>query len=107
MCDIGESTGDIFNQLHKNHCGVNELEAKYIEKISHVLIGNSVVGPYQFLKQTLLKTFKARETFKLNKLLSLPPIDLGQNLKRLIELLLEMRSVLRQPSPRVQWLKVY
>ena len=79
VCDIGKSTGDIFDQLHKNreftilkalslpkfwetsptawfavaeslfacqnilsehlkfHCVVNALEAKHIEKISHVL----------------------------------------------------------------------
>ena len=58
---------------------VNALEAKHIEKISHVLINNNVVAPHQFLKQATLKTFEASETFKLNKLLSLPAIDLGQN----------------------------
>ena len=106
VCDIGKSTGNIFDQLQKNgeftilkalpkfwgtsptawfalaenlfasqnilsehvklHCVVNALEAKHIEKISHVLIGNSVVAPYQSLKQALLKTFEANETFKLN-----------------------------------------
>ena len=55
-----------------------------------VLINNNVVAPYQFLKQAILKTFEASETFKLNKLLSLPAFDLGQNLKRPTELLLEM-----------------
>ena len=141
VCDLEESTGDIFEQLHKNreftvlkalslpkfwetsptawfivaenffvcqnilseqvkfHCVVNALEAKHIEKISHVLINNNVVAPYQFLKQAILKTFEASETFKLNKLLSLPAIDLGQNLKRPTELLLEMRGLLGQSSP--------
>ena len=141
VCDLGESTGDIFEQLHKNreftvlkalslpkfwetsptawfvvaenffvcqnilseqvkfHCVVNALEAKHIEKISHELIINNVVAPYQFLKQAILKTFEASETFKLNKLLSLPAIDPGQNLKRPTELLLEMQGLLGQSSP--------
>ena len=141
VCDLGESTGDIFEQLHKNrdftilkalslpkfwetsptawfvvaenfftcqnilseqvkfYCVVNALEAKHIEKISHVLIDNNAVAPYQSLKQAILKTFEVSETIKLNKLLSLPAIDLGQNLKRPTELLLEMRGLLGQSSP--------
>ena len=31
----------------KFHCVVNAVEVKHIEKISHVLFGNSVVAPYR------------------------------------------------------------
>ena len=74
---------NILSEHVKFHFLVNALEAKHIEKISHLLIENSVGAPYQSLKQALVKTFEANKTFILNKLLSLPAIDLGQNLKRL------------------------
>ena len=89
VCDIGESTGDIFEQL----------QAKHIKKRIDALISNSIVGPYQSLEQALVKTFEGSKTFKLNKLLSLSAIDLGQNLKHPTEFRLEMRGLLGQPLP--------
>ena len=53
--------------------------------------------PYQSFKQALLKPFETSDIFNLNKRLSLPAIDLSQNLNRQTELLLEMRSLLGQP----------
>ena len=61
---------NILSEDVKFNCIINALEAKHIKKISHLLIGNSVVAPYQSLKQALLKTFEASENFKLNNLIT-------------------------------------
>ena len=79
----------------KFHSVVNELEAKHIEKVKHILMVTSSTLLYSSLKQALIKSFEASDNLKLNKLLSLPALDPeSNNSKRPTKLLQEMRCLL-------------
>ena len=74
---------------------INSLDTRHIDKIAHILTQiNHLLQPHETLKHTLTQSFEASETFKINKLMTLPTLDQDMNPKRPTELLMEMRGLL-------------
>ena len=74
---------------------INSLDTRHIDKIAYILTQiNHLLQPYETLKHALTHSFEASETFKINKLMTLPTLDQDINPKRPTELLMEMRGSL-------------